>query len=624
MAPWVGSGYGQQTAQATQRIAADGHDLAVSAYYGLAGGIMNWHGIKVLPGYAKHYGTDVLVPHALSHFGAGIGSNFRDSANDGLIITLGDVWTFTAPLLSDMNVGAWVPIDHETVPPAVLAWFGETGAIPIAMSRFGEKLLADAGLSPLYVPHGIDTNVFRPGDKAEARARVGLPDDAFVVAMVAANVGKDGARKAFYEQIVAFGELHRKHPDAVLAIHTDVASPYGVDLKTLLNDFPESAYHITDQYAYRVGVEASTIADIMRAADVLTNCSWGEGFGLTIIEAQACGTPVVVTDTTAMPELVGAGWKVPGEPMWHDSQQAWARRPFIAGIVDAYEKAYNSARDESTRALAWAHAQDYDADTVFAKYWRPALDHLAGAIEGRKADAGKTPAALPPIQLRQADGFTWIDRGSRTDDWIGWSHHEDSLRPVMEGLLPEGGVMLDVGAHIGRWSIRMSTRAVEVFAVEANPKTAATLRQHLALNDISNVTVLEFAAWDSNTYLTLSDPNHRLTGGSTRTLELPDHQVPVPDDVMASPLDDLFELDGLARLDLVKLDVEGSDLHALRGMRNLLAKHRPALIVERHDVYGFYRLDELTDLLAELGYQWEEVHYLTAPYLVCTPVERTE
>jgi FkbM family methyltransferase len=380
---------------------------------------------------------------------------------------------------------------------------------------------------------------------------------------------------------------------------------------------------VTDQYAYRVGVPASTVVDIYRAADVLTNTSWGEGFGIPIIEAQACGTPVVVNDTTAMPELVGAGWKVPNEPVWHDSQRAWARKPIISGIVDAYQQAYDRARDETMRAQAWAFAQDYDADRIAAEYWDPALKQLEMALERRREDQAKTPDAGSMVTvLRRDDGFLWLERGNRTDDWIGWSRHEETLQPVMEELLPEGGIFLDVGAHIGRWTLRMSRRASHVYAVEPNPDTLATLRKHLALNDIDNVTIITEAAWDSDTLLFLEDANHRLAGGSTRTLTmLQVDDAGVRAAVQAMPLDQCEDLEYLDRLDLVKLDVEGSDLHALRGMRGLLERHRPALLIERHDVYGYYALEDLQALLTELGYQWREVHYLTAPYLVCTPAE---
>jgi FkbM family methyltransferase len=628
VAPWVGTGYGQQTGQATPRIKALGHDVAISAYYGLWGGIQKWRGMNVYPGYAKGYGKDTLVPHALHHFGAGEGKSFGEVSRRGLIITLGDVWTFDIPLLPGMNVAAWVPIDHETVPRFVRNWLENSGAIPIAMSRFGQERMEDIGLRPLYVPHGIDTSVFFPSDKAAARERVGLPKDAFVIAQVAANVGADGARKAFYEQLVAFAELRKKHSDVVYALHTDVTSPMGMDIAYLLEELglPESSYVVTDQYSYRVGMPAETVADLYRGADLLTNTSWGEGFGIPIVEAQACGTPVVVTDTTAMPELVGAGWKVKGEPLWHDSQKAWARKPLISSIVEAYEDAYEHAREDAMRAQAWAFAQDYDADTVFAEYWVPALKQLEEAVEGRREAAMRPPdPAELEMRLRPADGFMWIDRGNRTDDWIGWSSHEDSLQPVLEDLLPEGGVFLDVGAHIGRWTVRMSRRAKRVIAVEPNPATLDTLRRHLALNDCTNVTIIARAAWDEPIALELDDPNHRLAGGSTRTLAATpataDYQPPAnPTLVQGGRLDEVPELVKLRRLDLVKLDVEGADLHALRGMSKLLGRLHPALLVECHDRYGYYATEDLDKVLTDLGYGWEFVYFKDAPYRVCRSV----
>ena len=626
--PRVGSGYGQQTATFTPRIRDLGHDVAISAYYGAQGFITTWQGIKCYPAYAKSYGGDVIVPHAVHHFGGGQGLGFREVADKGLIITLGDVWTFQQPLLSEMNVASWVPVDHEHVPPAVVGWFETTGAIPIAMSRFGEQALIDAGLNPLYVPHGIDTTVFRPGDKAEARERVGLPEDAFVVAMVAANVGKDGARKAFYEQILAFGELRKKHSDAVLALHTDVTSPYGVDIRHLLSDFPEGSYVFTDQYAYKIGVPAETVADIYRAADVLTNTSWGEGFGIPIVEAQACGTPVIVNDTTAMPELVGAGWKVAGERLWHDSQSAWARRPLISSIVDAYEQAYDQARDEDMRARAWAFAQDYDADQVLQEHWKPTLERLEAALESRRAEAVANPAALPKPAVREADGLLWLDRGRQTEDYLALTEHESELAPIIDGLMPDGGVLLDVGAHVGHWALRLAGKASKVIAVEANPDTASTLRRNLALNDIRNVDVIEVAAWDSRTKLRLFDPNDHIEGGSTRVLPVDNGHAGT---VQADRLDDVITVD---RLDLVKIDVEGADLHVLRGMSGLLDAHKPTLFVECHDYAGYYERADLEALLTELGYGWEIAFTYqsqwrpdgiadepaNADYLVATPV----
>jgi FkbM family methyltransferase len=628
--PGVGSGYGTQTATFTPRIAALGHDLAISAYYGQQGFKSIWNGLPVYPAYAKAYGGDIVVPHAIDWFGGGKpGLSFRDVANSGLILTLGDVWTFQQPLLAEMNVASWVPIDHEHVPPAVFDWFKEMGAVPIAMSRFGERALREAGLDPLYVPHGIDTNVFRPGDKAQARERVGLPQDAFVVAMVAANVGKDGTRKAFFEQIVAFGELRKKHSDAMFVIHTDVTNPYGLDLVRLLSDLPEDSYMFTDQYAYKVGMPASAVADVYRAADVLTNTSWGEGFGIPIVEAQACGTPVIVTDTTAMPELCGAGWKVPGEALWHEAQHAWARRPLIGGIVDAYQQAYDQARDDDLRARAWAFAQDYDADTVLTEYWKPALERLEQAVEAARTDTTAPRPAKPVV--READNLLWLARPG-SDDWTGYADHEPWLKPLFDDLLPDGGVLLDVGAHVGRWTVRLAGRAGHVVAVEANPATASTLRRHLAMNDVTNVTVVEVAAWDERARLRLWDPNGLVEGGGTRTLPASNGDGTVEAVRLDAHRPTLDALAAAGRLDLVKVDLEGADIHALRGMAGILATYRPALLIECHDLYGYYERADLEQALADLGYDFHvgastmstwhpdgPVEPRPADYLVATP-----
>lgn len=603
VSPWAPTGYGQQTAIFTTRIRDLGHDVAISVYYGLQGAEMRWNGMRVLPPYSQSYGTDTIVPHALHHFEAENARSIAEASAKGLIITLGDVWTFEAPLLNQMSVASWVPIDHLQCPEVVRTWFENMRALPIAMSRHGEACLHEAGLECVYVPHGIDTSMFTPGDQAAARAIVGVPRDAFVVGMVANNVGRDGNRKAFAEQITAFAELHKKHSDAFLVLHTDVDQPAGARLRPFLDRMlPEGSYTYSDQYAYRKGMSVEMIANIHRSFDVLTNCSYGEGFGIPIVEAQACGTPVIVTDSTAMRELCGSGWKVGYETIWHDSQSAWASVPHIADIADAMELAYDKARDEGMKADAWAFAQDYDADLVTERYWKPTLEFIeAGLLErGENAKRARSLPAKPAI--READGILWLDHGPGSGDAIGWAGHEKELRPILADLLPEDGVMLDVGAHVGHWSLRLAAKASHIYAVEANPATASTLRRNLALNDVGNVTVVEMAAWDETTTLDLWDPAGQLDGGSTRVLPSTNgHGVP------AGRLDAVPMLANLERLDLIKLDVEGADIRALDGMAGILAKHRPVMFIECHDIYGYYERADLAAAIARAGYTAETV-----------------
>jgi len=112
--------------------------------------------------------------------------------------------------------------------------------------------------------------------------------------------------------------------------------------------------------------------------DVLMNASMGEGFGLTVLEAQACGVPAIVTDFTAMREVCGAGWKVGYERHWTD-QSSWQARPRMEELVDALEQAYAQSAHEraALSAAARAHSLQYDADHVLEEHWTPVLSALA-------------------------------------------------------------------------------------------------------------------------------------------------------------------------------------------------------------------------------------------------------
>ena len=310
-APWASTGYGNQTKIFAPRIKELGHEVAVSCFWGLRGARLIWSDLPCYPGGADVWGNDIISAHAADWFGG--------SARDGLTLTLMDVWVLNPAVMSRLNWAAWVPIDHDPVPPGVLRSLQQGGCIPIAMSRFGERALRAAGLDPLYVPHGVDCIALHPKDKASAKAAMGFPADAFVVGMVAANKGNP-SRKSFTEAILAFKRFRARHPEAALYLHTEQTGlNNGVNLVEFLQcqQLPREAVYFCDQYRYAAGIiPEAHLCTAYSAMDVLLNPSSGEGFGIPIVEAQACGTPVIVTDFTAMSELCGAGWKVQGQRIW--------------------------------------------------------------------------------------------------------------------------------------------------------------------------------------------------------------------------------------------------------------------------------------------------------------------
>lgn len=376
-APWVATGYGVQCGLLAERLKADGHDVAISSTYGQQGNMGTWRGIPVYPAGYETNGNDILHNHALHWFGG--------DPLGGWIVTLLDVWCLQNPLLADFNIAAWCPVDHLPAPQGVTDFFRRTAAVPVAMSRFGEGELRRAGLNPYFVPLAVDTKAFRPrrsilvGDReVTGRELLGLPEQAFVVGMVAMNKGWARDRKGFNEAFRAFSMFWSQHDDAVLYVHADWAGgAEGINLAKLAlhAGIPEHALVWVNQYAYRFGFPPEQMAAVYSAMDVLLAPSHGEGFCVPLIEAQACGTPVIATDFSSQRELVGSGWRVKYQPEWDPAQGASYACPDIPDIYVALEECYRS--DLNAMAVeAVEFAGRYDADRVYASHWRPLLDLL--------------------------------------------------------------------------------------------------------------------------------------------------------------------------------------------------------------------------------------------------------
>ena len=378
-APWAATGYGQQTAQVIERLAKENHQVAVHAMYGLAGSASSWNGFKIYPQGLAAYSDDVVVAHTMEWAN-------QDPSTPTLLITLFDTWVLKSDSLKTLkNIASWVPIDHQPTPPDVLAWCERDNVRPIAMSKFGSRMLDLAGVEHLYVPHAIEP-VFQPtesitlanGNKMTGREFMGWEEDKFVVSMVATNKGSQPARKAWAENILAFSIFAKDHPDAVLYLYTEPdGAMAGINLPTLLDavGVSKDKYKVVDQYAYRHGIPQNVMAAMYTASDVLLACSMGEGFGIPVIEAQACGCRVIVSNFTAQPELVGDGWTVEGQPWWDAAQKSWFFTPNVPDIVNALKSAYNAPRSRSEDAIT--HALGYGADQVFEQYWKPTMKELS-------------------------------------------------------------------------------------------------------------------------------------------------------------------------------------------------------------------------------------------------------
>ena len=369
--PWSVGGYSNQTAAFTPRLAAAGHEVGIISAEGSTQGMQQWRGLPVYPMLLNDLRRTSLV-----------GLHYQDFDAD-LLIGLHDAGrVLDGPSLlkrfPKVEWALWFPIDGPEIQAKALRHL-KSVSYPLSISRYGERIAGEHGIEARYIPHGVATGVFQPLPRAEARRRVGWSPDLFVAGMVAAN---DGTRKAFPQHIEGFALFHREHPDSFLYLHTEEVAIRGLDLSSLCTRLDlriGKDVVFCDPYEYFLGKTEAQMAELYSAMDVHMLITKGEGFGLPILEAQSCGTPVIVGDWSAMAELCFAGWKV-GLDESREVEWKW-RTADPAAIADRLAEAYRASRDPERagelRHRARAGAMEYDADKVVADYWVPVLDDIA-------------------------------------------------------------------------------------------------------------------------------------------------------------------------------------------------------------------------------------------------------
>ena len=167
-------------------------------------------------------------------------------------------------------------------------------------------------------------------------------------------------------------------------------------------------------------------------------------------------------------------------------------------------------------------------------------------------------------------GHKWVVGASNHGCWIGWydkttqGHLVFSLRP--------GDIAYDIGANAGFFTLLMS-RLVgpsgHVHAFEPLPDNLAVLRRHLALNDVSNVTVHPVAVSDHTGTVTFQRGANDLMGHISSAGDMT---------VDCVALDDL----DLPLPRTIKMDIEGGESLALCGMTRILRAAQPCLLIEGH------------------------------------------
>lgn len=221
------------------------------------------------------------------------------------------------------------------------------------------------------------------------------------------------------------------------------------------------------------------------------------------------------------------------------------------------------------------------------------------------------------VQSRLPNGRT-IRLWSRGDDWIsnqvywrGWAGYEAETVPLFFRLASRSQFTLDVGAHVGFFTLLAGHANPEgrVCAFEPMPAVYERLMYNVALNRLSNVECVASAVGDMNGHAEFYHVADGLPSSSSLSREFMSSaggtlccsKLPV------LTLDRFLREQAPGRVDLMKIDTESTEPQVLRGMAAALVRDRPAIFCEVLPGRGSER--PLEDILRPLGYRY----YLLTP-----------
>jgi glycosyltransferase involved in cell wall biosynthesis len=208
--------------------------------------------------------------------------------------------------------------------------------------------------------------------------------------MVAANSSTvPVSRKAFDQAFLAFKRFRDTvTPDAVMYVHTWAnAMQGGFDLQPLLTHLDLISHvHFADPTWYLMGLPDSWMAGAYNAFDVALQATSAEGFGLPILEAQACGTPVITTNYSSMPELTRHGLCVsPSAMLWAPQpMDGWVAVPDHKAISEILE-AVRDGVFEDTRQAGLDLARELSWPNIIDQYVIPELLRVVSSVESSAA-----------------------------------------------------------------------------------------------------------------------------------------------------------------------------------------------------------------------------------------------
>ena len=372
VASWIHSGYGKTTYNILNRLIKYGYRVIQSAYYGMEpGGVLNYQGIVTVASKEGPFGVISAAKHA---------KRFKTDVQ--FLFT--DAWAFSRfPELMPYPV-VYSPFDHVYYPEEIINFIRKYRKI-VTLCKFShDDLLSRWNIDSTVIPHGVDLSIYKPLPKEECKKRLGL-EGKFVFGTVAANSDKED-RKFHAGMMKAMRYFLDQNPDVkdiVWLYHTVPTDPRGMPLSNIAHKWKlDNVIKFMDPSMADIMLSEEELVTLYNAMDVHLLCSKREGFGLPIIESQACGVPNIVHNFSSMPELVkGHGWLV--KSLGIDLNltttpiNAETGVPDVYDLADKIKRAYFNDKERKRYARrSRQFALKFGYDDIVRDKWIPFLEEV--------------------------------------------------------------------------------------------------------------------------------------------------------------------------------------------------------------------------------------------------------
>ena len=274
----------------------------------------------------------------------------------------------------------------------------------VSYTEFGAHEFIRGGIKkPItIIPHGITANQFYPMDKAEARKRLNLKDDIFIVF----NGNRNQFRKRIDITVEGFAKFAKDKPDTQLYLHMGLKDQ-GWDIMPLFARAmqregidPNGRIILTAQTQGPTNVEVDFLNTIYNAVDVGVNTCKGEGWGLVSHEHAACRVAQVVPDHTSCKEIFeGYGRLIRCDHVDVDTNYSRempcpSSDHLAAVLTDLYE---DKEKREATAELCYLRATDerFNWDTIAHQFGEVFQEVLNPVVETTETQPKKKKKGKP-------------------------------------------------------------------------------------------------------------------------------------------------------------------------------------------------------------------------------------